>query len=172
MASTASDLSGEASVVRQQKLLIPGCAPTSSLAREFSLLMAIRTWNTPVLPLQCCPFHSALRELRASSRLCTHILVGKGVLAPHGDPDLEHPGLAAPMLPVSQRLEGVAGIVEEPRKVEVQADLCPERGGAVPALRDLEPRRRHGRGRGRGNKTPVLQLLPRLLHQTDHDPAQ
>jgi len=91
-ASVASDSSGESSVVRPMKLLIPGCAITSSAAREFSLLMAIRTWNSPVLPFQCCPLHSALRELRASMRSLERSKC-RPHFAPTADAQCEHCGI-------------------------------------------------------------------------------
>jgi len=58
----------EISSLRARRLTLPGCEPTSDQAKEFSLITAMRSWNTSAQPLACCRFHSYVKDLRASAK--------------------------------------------------------------------------------------------------------
>mmetsp|Transcript_76911 Transcript_76911/g.249196 ORF Transcript_76911/g.249196 Transcript_76911/m.249196 type:complete len:180 (+) Transcript_76911:196-735(+) len=64
----SSKSAGDVAGVRVRHLMLPGCEPTSDVAREFSLITAMRAWNTVVPPLACCRFHACVKELRMSAK--------------------------------------------------------------------------------------------------------
>eukprot|EP00443_Scrippsiella_acuminata_P018659 CAMPEP_0115281222 /NCGR_PEP_ID=MMETSP0270-20121206/59206_1 /TAXON_ID=71861 /ORGANISM="Scrippsiella trochoidea, Strain CCMP3099" /LENGTH=249 /DNA_ID=CAMNT_0002698011 /DNA_START=25 /DNA_END=774 /DNA_ORIENTATION=+ len=62
---TSAALSQPSSLARGRKeLMLPQAIPTNDTAKDIMLVQTLSKWNIPIAPRDCCPFHSAVKDLQ------------------------------------------------------------------------------------------------------------